>query len=157
MAYKVGFTAYLTITSHSRRNSFAQAEEGVFLNMLMEALVVPKVTLEHEYTSQLFSVDCFHHVLFHGFEDQLATALTDAAMTPQMFLSVRMQCLQSRSILSMSPVERNSLNLPGIFSNLANQIRIDINHGSDIGPGCRTFLQSVVCMFSFMRVVQEVR
>lgn len=141
MAYKVGFTAYLTINSHSWQNSFAQAEEDLFLNMLMKALVVPKVTLEHKYTSQLFSVDCFHHVLFHGFEVQLATALTDAAMTLQIFLSMRMQCLQSRFILSVSHGEE-SLNLPGILSNLSNQIRIDINHGSDIGPGSTKFNSS---------------
>lgn len=43
-----------------------QTQQEKCLEILLEALVAPQITLEHEYAALLFSIDNLQHMLFRG-------------------------------------------------------------------------------------------
>jgi hypothetical protein len=64
--------------------------------MLMEALVAPNITIEHEYISQIFSVDGLKHLLLRDVACQPTADGMTFDITRQNFLNLRFEILNCR-------------------------------------------------------------
>lgn len=79
--------------------SLAQTFTDRFLDILMESIVTPRVTLEHEYASLVFSIDGLRHRFLHDIPCEKQEGSADFQLSRKDFLEARLSILESEYYL----------------------------------------------------------
>ena len=71
-----------------------------FVDVLFESMATPNVTIEHEYASLLFSIDCLRHPLFLDLPIDPPGEDNDYHLSKHQFIERRLAILDSECLLS---------------------------------------------------------
>lgn len=75
-----------------------------FIQVLLESMVVERVTIENEYVSLLFSIDDLQHPLLHGVPFQHNRATNAYEISTAEFLNLRLPILDGQFAAVIRPV-----------------------------------------------------
>jgi len=104
-----------------------------FVDILLESIVTPKVTIEHEYMSLLLSIDGLRHPLLRDMPCEREEGMTDYKISRKEFLERRLSYAHT------------------IFTNLADLIRQEAEGDTALMGQNQTCIGSIVAMLSTMQ------
>ncbi|KAI0769083.1 Mus7/MMS22 family-domain-containing protein [Trametes elegans] len=108
-----------------------------FIDVLFECMATPIITLEHDYTSLLFSIDRLHHPLFHDLPAGAPGDDGDYHLAKHEFSEKRLALLR------------------GMFTNLSSSLEAESDGDGSLTARNQIHITSVIAFLSTMKDIHE--